>query len=132
MKLSLLAISLTLAVPALVVAQAPSDQDYSTTTPTDDTSFLQDNATSTPTTDNPDGALADGDYNTTLPTDDTSYMADSATTQPIAEPTQDATTDGSPAETPGATIGGTAKTPGFEVAAIAGAVALVALLLRRR
>ncbi|GEM_PF-3775707 len=138
-----LALLTALAAAPFVHAQAPSDSDYNTTAPSDNSSYANDSATpASPTDATPgqDPAVNDSDMDTSVPPEDTSYLNDTGTPSDAtaATPADDgsgaaATTPASGATPPSAPAGTTpaAKAPGFELVALAGAAGAAALVLRR-
>lgn len=136
-----LALALALALVPAVRAQDPttSPSDYNTTPPTDDTSYMDDNATIANSTGSTDGngttdpTVSASDFDTTPPSDDTSYLNDTADVPAAADSGTSTPPPGTAATTtPASATGAPAKTPGFETIALLAALAVAGVALRRR
>jgi len=128
-----LALAFALVLAPAVRAQDPttSPSDYNTTAPTDDTTYMADNATVANSTDGngtSDPTVSPSDFDTTPPSEDTSYLNDSADVPPAAEASPATST---PVATPSPTRV-TTDSPGFETLALFAALAVAGVALRRR
>jgi cytoskeletal protein RodZ len=126
-RFPLIMVGALLLLAPLASAQQPSDptvndSDFNTTAPPADTSYMDENSTSS--NDTTDPTVSDSDFDTSVPSADTSYL-DQAAQQYGVDESGASTTTPPPAA-------GASKTPGPETALVLGLVGAVALALAQR